>query len=51
MLFTSACDDDVHLADDLVQLDHPEAVHAVKTHMGKERLVRTEGERQVLCLP
>lgn len=37
MLFTSACDDDVHLTDDLIKLDHPEAIHAVQTH----------GERQV----
>jgi hypothetical protein len=31
MLFTSACDDDVHLTDDLIKLDHPEAIHAVQT--------------------
>lgn len=26
---TSACDDDINLANDLIQLDHPEAIHAV----------------------
>lgn len=31
---TSACDDDIDMADDLVQLDHPESVHAVKERTG-----------------
>lgn len=26
---TSACDDDINLANDLIQLDHPESIHAV----------------------
>lgn len=26
--FTSACNDDIHLANDLIQLDHSEPIHA-----------------------
>lgn len=33
---TSACDDDINLANDLVQLDHPESVHAVCTQEREE---------------
>lgn len=27
---TSACDDDINLTNDLIQLDHPESIHAEK---------------------
>ena len=33
---TSACDDDINLANDLVQLDHPESIHAVHTRGKRE---------------
>lgn len=34
--FTGARDDDVHVADDLVQLHHPESIHAVHTTVEKK---------------
>lgn len=33
---TGACDDDINLANDFVQLDHPESVHAVYTQEREE---------------
>ncbi len=48
---TSACDDDINLANDLVQLDHPESVHAVYTRETEEvqrsASARTETGRKV----